>query len=58
MRETLTVRDRGIEALLAGLPIESSERDKARRYAVALTNNLARWDMDRRKRRVDGVRHG
>ena len=58
MRETLTVRDRGIEALLAGLPIEPSERDNARRCAVGLSNSLARWDMERRKRRANGDRNG
>jgi len=58
MKQTLTVRDRGIEALLAGLPIEPSERDNARRCAVGLSNSLARWDMERRKRHGNGGRLG
>lgn len=58
MRETLTVRNKGIEALIASLPVEPAERDQARQFAIGLNNSLAKWDMDRRKRRVDGARHG
>lgn len=58
MRETLTVRNKGIEALIASLPVDPADRESARKFAIGLTNSLARWDMDRRKRRVDGARHG
>ena len=58
MRETLTVRNKGIEALIDSLPVAPAERESARKFAIGLTNSLANWDMDRRKRRVDGARNG
>ncbi len=58
MRETLTVRNKGIEALIASLPVEPAERDQARQFAIGLTNSLSKWDMERRQRGTNGVRHG
>ncbi|MCC6479933.1 MAG: hypothetical protein IT552_12080 [Sphingomonadaceae bacterium] len=54
MREILTVRDRGIEALIASLPVEPAEKENARQFAVGLTNSLARWEMRRRTGKVEG----
>lgn len=58
MREILSIRDRGVEALIAGLPVDPAQREVARRFAMGLTNSLAKWDRERRVRRSEGRQHG
>ena len=50
MREILTIRDKGIERLLASMPYDAGDdMPEVRRWTVALTQNAARWERDRAK---------
>lgn len=52
MRPVLGLRDKGIERLVSGLPIEGSELDTARRWAVAITRSVSKWEIERGQRRA------
>ena len=48
MRHTLTVRDKGVEALLARLPEPGPDNlDGVRRWAVAFMSSASQWQIDR-----------
>ena len=58
MRETLTIRDKGIERLLAAMPYEAGEDlPDVRRWTEALTQDAARFERERAKQNALG-RHG
>ena len=50
MRETLTIRDKGIERLLASMPYQAGDDlPDLRKWTEALTQDAARFERDRAK---------
>ena len=59
-RQTLTIRDKGIERLLALMPYHAGDDlPDVRRWTEALTQDAARWERERAKQNVlaRGGRH-
>ena len=55
MRETLTIRDKGIERLLASIPYQAgNDLPDVRRWTEALTQDAARWERERAKQNALG----
>ena len=49
-REILTIRDKGIERLLASMPYEAGDDlPDVRRWTEALTQDAARWEREKAK---------
>ena len=48
-RQTLTVRNPGVERLLAGLPIEVERLEPLRRWSVAMMDSASRWQLAKRR---------
>lgn len=55
-RATLTLRDKGVERLLVGLPDFAlpDKLDGTRRWAIALMRDASRWQMAKRQRGLFG----
>lgn len=50
MRKTLTIRDKGIERLLASMPYEAGDDlPEVRRWTEAITQDAARWEREKAK---------
>ena len=50
MRETLTIRDKGIERLLASMPYQAGDDlPDLRKWTEALTQDAARFERERAK---------
>lgn len=50
MRKTLTIRDKGIERLLAAMPYEAGDDlPEVRRWTEAITQDAARWEREKAK---------
>ena len=61
MRETLTIRDKGIERLLASMPYQAGDDlPDLRKWTEALTQDAARFERDRAKQNAlaRAGRHG
>ena len=57
-RPTLTLRDPGVERLLASLPYTPADNlDDVRRWAVAFMDSASRWQVNRRRNSLGGA-HG
>lgn len=60
-REVLTVRDKGIERLLASMPYQAGDDlPDLRKWTETLTQDAARFERERAKQNAlaRGVRHG
>lgn len=60
MRETLTIRDKGIERLLASMPYQAGDDlPDLRKWTEALTQDAARFERERAKQNAlaRGGRH-
>ena len=55
MRETLTIRDQGIERLLASMPYQAGEDlPDLRKWTEALTQDAARFERERARQNALG----
>ena len=66
MRPTLTVRDDGVERLIANLPTDTTvERDQLRNLAKSITRMVSVWQIEKAKEAAairetvrKGIQHG